>query len=74
MQPLYVESALHWQVRNFAGGRFLAAVGAPCLAELVVLKLPLADLYDDHWSVTGRGVPGADEPDEKVYLPGATRC
>jgi 7-cyano-7-deazaguanine synthase len=30
----------------------------------------VADLYGDHWSVTGRGVPGADTPDEAVFLPG----
>jgi 7-cyano-7-deazaguanine synthase len=36
----------------------------------VVLALPLADLYDDHWSITGRDVPQANEPDELVYLPG----
>ncbi len=70
-QPLYVESELHWQVEELRCARqFLTAVEAPGLAELVALKLPLADLYDGHWSVTGRGVPGADEPDEKVYLPG----
>jgi 7-cyano-7-deazaguanine synthase len=28
------------------------------------------DLYGDHWSLTGRGVPGADTPDDAVFLPG----
>lgn len=71
VQPLYIDSQLHWQndERRWAD-RFLHAVQAPGLERLVVLRLPLADLYDDHWSITGRGVPGADEPDEKVYLPG----
>jgi 7-cyano-7-deazaguanine synthase len=27
-------------------------------------------LYDGHWSVTGRGTPGAESADEAVYLPG----
>jgi len=30
----------------------------------------VADLYGEHWSVTGRGVPGAETPDEAVFLPG----
>jgi 7-cyano-7-deazaguanine synthase len=40
------------------------------LARLIVLDLPLADLYDGHWSLTGRDRPAADSPDEAVYLPG----
>jgi 7-cyano-7-deazaguanine synthase len=32
--------------------------------------MPLADLYDDHWSLTGRHVPGFHTTDEAVYLPG----
>jgi 7-cyano-7-deazaguanine synthase len=40
------------------------------LAQLVVLDLPLADLYDGHWSLTGRDIPAANSPDEAVYLPG----
>lgn len=35
-----------------------------------MLDLPVADLYGDHWSVTGQGVPGADTPDDAVFLPG----
>jgi len=40
------------------------------LAPLVVLELLLADLYDAHWSLTGLEAPGADSPDEAVFLPG----
>lgn len=71
VQPLYVQSGLIWEASELrACRRFLQAVACPQLAELVVLELPLADLYQDHWSVTGVGVPGADSPDEAVYLPG----
>ena len=38
--------------------------------RLVVLRLPLADLYENHWSVTGCQTPDADTPDDAVYLPG----
>jgi 7-cyano-7-deazaguanine synthase len=32
--------------------------------------LPLADVYGDHWSITGRNIPEAGTPDEAVFLPG----
>lgn len=69
--PFYVRSGLCWQVAELAAlRRFLGALGSPRLEPLVLLDLPLADVYGPHWSVTGRGVPPADSPDEAVYLPG----
>ena len=50
--------------------RFLDAVRNPALQPLHVLEQPVQDLYGQHWSVTGRGVPAADTPDEAVFLPG----
>jgi 7-cyano-7-deazaguanine synthase len=35
-----------------------------------VLDLPLADLYQGHWALTGRRVPDAASADDAVYLPG----
>jgi 7-cyano-7-deazaguanine synthase len=71
VHPLYVDSQLVWQREELHGARrFLQALHSPALEPLVVIQLPLADVYDDHWSITGRGVPRADEPDEAVYLPG----
>jgi 7-cyano-7-deazaguanine synthase len=40
------------------------------LLPLVILDEPVGDLYGDHWSVTGKGVPGATDPDPMVFLPG----
>ena len=69
--PLFVDCHWHWQAEELRWARrFLQAVQAPNLCELVVLQMPLADLYENHWSITGRGVPRADEPDQNVYLPG----
>ena len=71
VQPFYIRTGLVWQERELPALRkFLAAVATADLADLVVLDLPLADLYGGHWSVTGRDIPGADSPDEAVYLPG----
>src|SRR5262249_6111507 len=69
--PLYVRSGLYWEAEELRHlRRFLEAVGGPAPGTFVVLDLPVRDLYGDHWSLTGRGVPGADSPDEAVFLPG----
>jgi len=71
VQPFYVRTGLVWQAEELpALARFLAAIAAAGLLELVVLDLPLADLYAGHWSLTGQDIPGADSPDEAVFLPG----
>jgi 7-cyano-7-deazaguanine synthase len=71
VQPFYIRSGLLWQrAEQRALGRFLAAMACPGLEPLVTLDLPLADVYQNHWSVTGVGVPDAETPDEAVYLPG----
>jgi 7-cyano-7-deazaguanine synthase len=71
VQPFYIRTGLVWQAEELpALERFLAAIATKDLAKLVVLDLPLADLYDGHWSMTGRDIPSADSPDEAVYLPG----
>ena len=69
--PLYVRCGLAWEAAEVDHlHRFLAAVAAPSLRPLHVLELPVADVYGDHWGLTGRGVPGADTSDEAVFLPG----
>ncbi|HWB14074.1 MAG TPA: 7-cyano-7-deazaguanine synthase [Pirellulales bacterium] len=71
VQPFYVRFGLAWQDAELAAlRRFMAALDGRRLEPLVVLDMPVADLYGDHWSVTGREAPGADTPDEAVFLPG----
>jgi 7-cyano-7-deazaguanine synthase len=71
VHPLYVRTGLFWESAELHHLRqFLDAVTSPALRPLHVLELPVADLYGDHWSLTGRGVPDADSPDEAVFLPG----
>lgn len=66
--PVYVRSGLVWEPSEMYWlERFLQTIGAP---TLTVLDLPVADLYGVHWSLTGDDPPGADTPDEAVYLPG----
>jgi 7-cyano-7-deazaguanine synthase len=71
--PLYVDSGMAWQRDELASlRRFLDALGGRYaeLQELVVLDVPVADLYGSHWSLTGCDVPDATSPDDAVYLPG----
>ena len=71
VRPFYVRSGLCWQGAELAHlNRLLASLASPRLGKLVVLELPLADLYGDHWSVTGQGVPDQATDDDAVYLPG----
>jgi 7-cyano-7-deazaguanine synthase len=73
VRPFYVQSGLVWQtVEAAVVGRYLHRLqeSFPQLLPLVVLDLPLADLYDGHWSLTGITPPDAESADEAVYLPG----
>lgn len=69
--PIYVACGSAWEPAELAAARrFIAALGRPAITPLVVLAMPTADLYGDHWS-HGRGiVPGDETADEAVYLPG----
>ena len=69
--PLYVRAGLNWEAVERAHlDRFLAAIRTPTVQPLVVLDQPIADVYGAHWSVTGENVPGAETPDDAVFLPG----
>lgn len=69
--PLYVRSGLAWEDVEFnALSAFLEALKSPHTMPVVTLSVDAAAMYGDHWSVTGKNVPGATEPDEAVYLPG----
>jgi 7-cyano-7-deazaguanine synthase len=73
IQPFYVQSHLVWQSAELrAVRRFLRAISRTFrqIDRLVVLRLPLADLYGSHWSVTGCDAPDAQTSDDAVYLPG----
>ncbi len=72
VHPLYVRVGLPWEDQELAALKaFCAALAGPGLPVEPVTELTVggADLYADHWSMSG-SVPGYDEPDETVYLPG----
>jgi 7-cyano-7-deazaguanine synthase len=69
--PVYIRCGLSYEEVELSYLRtFLQALAGPALQPLVILELPVADLYGDHWSLTGRDVPGRAAPDEAVFLPG----
>ncbi len=71
VHPLYIRAGLIWEeLENRYLRRFLAAIRTPHLAPLVELALPVTDLYGEHWSLNGENIPGADTPDDAVFLPG----
>jgi 7-cyano-7-deazaguanine synthase len=71
VHPLFVRCGLAWEnVELSYLRRFLAALRPSDLKPLTILEQPVADLYGDHWGLTGKGVPSADAPDEAVFLPG----
>lgn len=69
--PLYVASGLYWEAAEQVwASRFLQAIPSPRLEALTLLQMPVADVYGQHWAITGKDVPDADSTDEAVYLPG----
>jgi len=69
--PLYVRCGLRWETAELYWlRRWLRRMSSPRLEPLLVAALPLAALYGPHWSVRGRRVPEARDPDAAVYLPG----
>lgn len=69
--PIYVQCGLAWEEMELKGLRlFLAALKNPNIRPITVLVASTAVMYGDHWSVSGANVPGADEPDEAVFIPG----
>ena len=69
--PVYVRSGMVWEpAEMYWLFRFLQTLPREGLEPLVTLDVPVTDLYGAHWSLTGEDPPGADSPDEAVYLPG----
>lgn len=71
VQPFYIRCGLFWETDELRTAQtYLSALEQPRLSPLVILVLPLSDVYQKHWSVTGQDVPAWDSPDQAVFLPG----
>src|SRR5438105_2561186 len=69
--PIYVQWGLLWEAtEREALQSFLAALDNPLVMPITTLSVPITALYGDHWSLTGKGVPGLADADSAVFLPG----
>jgi 7-cyano-7-deazaguanine synthase len=69
--PVYIRFGLAWERVELSHlRRFLRAARLARLRPLTILDLPIGASYGRHWSVTGRGAPGAKSDDRTMYLPG----
>ncbi|MCS7048094.1 MAG: 7-cyano-7-deazaguanine synthase [Verrucomicrobiae bacterium] len=69
--PLFIRQGLRWEsAEERALRRFLRAIHSHQIKPLTVIRQPIGNLYGNHWSLTGRGVPDRKSPDAAVYLPG----
>lgn len=69
--PIYVRCGFRWEEAELARLRpALKSLRNPRLKPLTVVHAPKRGLMRGHWSVTGRGVPGAKAAWDSVYLPG----
>ncbi|HXC61667.1 MAG TPA: 7-cyano-7-deazaguanine synthase, partial [Nitrospiria bacterium] len=69
--PVYVKGGLFWEpVELFWLQKFLSSLKTRTIQPLTILRMPLDDLYQNHWSLTGKQIPAYHSDDRKVYLPG----
>ena len=71
VQPIYIQNGHVWEKAElFWLKKFLKTIRNLRLKPLASLSLPTQDLYQAHWSLTGKNTPGAKSHDKEVYLPG----
>ncbi len=69
--PLYIQAGLAWEeIELHWLSQFLKALPLENVRPLVILSLPIEDIYGSHWSLAGENVPTATSEDRAVYLPG----
>jgi 7-cyano-7-deazaguanine synthase len=69
--PIYIQCGLLWEAaEREALDSFLAALRNPSVKALTTLSVSAGAMYPDHWSMSGEGIPGLEEPDSAVLLPG----
>jgi len=69
--PVYVRAGLLWERAELAVLRkFIATLENSRIEQVAVLDLPMTDIAREHWSVTGRRVPGFSAKIESNYIVG----
>ena len=69
--PLYIRNGLLWEEAELYWlERFVQSINQKTITPIRVLSLPMEDVYDAHWSLTGEAIPDHASSWEEVYLPG----
>ena len=69
--PIYVRAGLRWERVELAMLRkFIAALKRDNIEPVAVLDFPTIDIISDHWSVSGKAVPGFRASLASNYIPG----
>ncbi|MFM7099465.1 MAG: 7-cyano-7-deazaguanine synthase [Gemmataceae bacterium] len=69
--PIFIRCGLHWENTELVYlKKFTNAIKSKNLENLVILDVPVGDIYKNHWSLTAQNVPDLNTPDEAVFLPG----
>jgi 7-cyano-7-deazaguanine synthase len=69
--PIYIRAGLKWERVELAVLRkFIAALKRDNIEDVAVLDFPTVDIARDHWSVTGKDVPGYRASLASNYIPG----
>ena len=69
--PIYIRAGLRWERVELAMLRkFIAALRRENIEAIAVLDFPTVDITRDHWSVTGKAVPGYRASLASNYIPG----
>jgi len=69
--PVYVNNGMLWEkAEKHWLKKFLDTINNKFVGRLKVINLNVKDIYQNHWSITGKGVPDHTRDDSAVYLPG----
>src|SRR5260370_7699590 len=69
--PVYIRAGLAWEADEMRTlRRFVRALKMSNVEPVTLLRLPMGDLTGDHWSMTGRDVPGYDAALSSNYILG----
>jgi 7-cyano-7-deazaguanine synthase len=69
--PIYIRTGLVWEADELAVlRRFIKAIDVKSIRPLRVLKNPMDDVAADHWSMTGKKIPGYKAALSSNYIPG----
>jgi 7-cyano-7-deazaguanine synthase len=69
--PVYIRAGLTWEASELQTLKhFIRVLRMKNIAPLTILKLPMGDIFANHWSMTGRNVPVYDAAISSNYIPG----